>query len=142
MSNLHLPPGLSPASFNPEKITELVTDQGPASSYEETAPWMSFTQMKQYTNAFVVIGDKILLGMKKRGIGEGMWNGFGGKPEPGETILQAAYRELKEECGIQIPLVHAGRLLFLTETVPGWGAEIEVYRSALEATEYVGEVTE
>jgi 8-oxo-dGTP pyrophosphatase MutT (NUDIX family) len=29
---------------------------------------------------------KILLAMKKRGFGEGKWNGVGGKREPGESI--------------------------------------------------------
>ena len=35
---------------------------------------------------------RILLGMKKRGFGQGRWNGFGGKVEKGETIHQAAIR--------------------------------------------------
>ncbi|TRZ50771.1 8-oxo-dGTP diphosphatase [bacterium] len=43
----------------------------------------------------------ILLGMKKRGFGAGRWNGFGGKVSTGETIENAARRELKEEAGIQ-----------------------------------------
>jgi 8-oxo-dGTP diphosphatase / 2-hydroxy-dATP diphosphatase len=43
----------------------------------------------------------VLLGMKKRGFGEGRWNGFGGKVQSGETILSAAKRELYEEAGIQ-----------------------------------------
>ncbi|KAK3909831.1 7,8-dihydro-8-oxoguanine triphosphatase [Frankliniella fusca] len=47
------------------------------------------------------VADEILLGLKKRGFGEGKWNGFGGKVEPGETIPQAAARELTEECGLQ-----------------------------------------
>jgi len=45
---------------------------------------------------------KILLGMKKRGHGEGKWNGFGGKVERGETIEDAARRETREEAGIEI----------------------------------------
>ncbi len=45
-------------------------------------------------------GDRVLLGMKKRGFGAGRWNGFGGKVAPGETILGAAKRELLEEVGI------------------------------------------
>ncbi len=45
---------------------------------------------------------KILLGMKKRGHGEGKWNGFGGKVEEGETIEEAAMREIKEESGVEI----------------------------------------
>lgn len=43
---------------------------------------------------------EILLGLKKRGFGAGRWNGFGGKLEPGETIEQAARRELMQEAGI------------------------------------------
>ena len=43
---------------------------------------------------------KVLLGMKKRGFGVGKWNGFGGKVEPGETIAEAAAREVREECGL------------------------------------------
>ena len=35
---------------------------------------------------------RVLLGMKKRGFGQGRWNGFGGKVEKGETILQGAVR--------------------------------------------------
>jgi len=45
---------------------------------------------------------RVLLGMKKRGFGQGRWNGFGGKLEEGESIEQAAIREAKEECGIDI----------------------------------------
>lgn len=39
----------------------------------------------------------ILLGYKKRGFGEGRWNGFGGKLAVGETIEAAAKREVKEK---------------------------------------------
>lgn len=39
----------------------------------------------------------MLLGMKKRGFGQGKWNGFGGKLEGGETSRQAAVREICEE---------------------------------------------
>ena len=45
---------------------------------------------------------KILLGMKKRGFGAGRWNGFGGKLNLDESIEDAAKRETKEECGIEI----------------------------------------
>ncbi len=44
---------------------------------------------------------RILLGFKKRGFGNGRWNGFGGKVEAGETIDLAAVRELEEEAGIK-----------------------------------------
>ena len=45
---------------------------------------------------------KILLGMKKRGFGAGRWNGFGGKINDGETIEEAAKREIQEEAGIKV----------------------------------------
>lgn len=38
---------------------------------------------------------KVLLGLKKRGLGVDKWNGFGGKLEPGETIEEAAKREMQ-----------------------------------------------
>ncbi|CAN0403706.1 unnamed protein product, partial [Ectocarpus sp. 8 AP-2014] len=44
--------------------------------------------------------NEILLGMKKRGFGEGKWNGFGGKVESGESVEEAAKRELMEEAGL------------------------------------------
>lgn len=45
---------------------------------------------------------RVLLGMKKRGFGQGRWNGFGGKVDDNETIEQAAKREVFEEAGITV----------------------------------------
>lgn len=39
--------------------------------------------------------------MKKRGFGVGRWNGFGGKVAEGETIEEAAKRELFEEASVR-----------------------------------------
>ncbi len=52
------------------------------------------------TLCLVVEEDKVLLGMKKRGFGAGRWNGFGGKLKDGESIWNAALRELEEESGL------------------------------------------
>lgn len=41
--------------------------------------------------------DKILLAMKKRGFGEGKYNGVGGKLKKGETPEEAMIRETEEE---------------------------------------------
>lgn len=45
---------------------------------------------------------QILLGLKKRGFGQGRWNGFGGKVAEGETIEDATIREMEEECQIKV----------------------------------------
>ncbi|GIY25136.1 7,8-dihydro-8-oxoguanine triphosphatase [Caerostris darwini] len=51
--------------------------------------------------------------MKKRGFGIGKWNGFGGKIEKGETMLECAKRHLLEEAGLVAEdLEEVGRLEF------------------------------
>ena len=58
---------------------------------------------KLYTLVFVLDEARgVLLGMKKRGFGVGLWNGFGGKVEAGESVVAAAARELSEEAGIAV----------------------------------------
>ena len=47
-------------------------------------------------------GNKICLGIKKRGFGIGKLTEPGGKVEPNETYLEAAIRETSEEVGIQV----------------------------------------
>ena len=44
--------------------------------------------------------NKILLAMKKRGFGEGKYNGVGGKIEVGETPEEAMIRETQEEIAV------------------------------------------
>lgn len=54
------------------------------------------------TLCLILQNGKILLGMKKRGFGQGRWNGFGGKVMPGESVEEAVRREIQEESGIEI----------------------------------------
>lgn len=94
---------------------------------------------KQLTLCMVCNDDKVLLGMKKRGFGAGRWNGFGGKLLEGETIEQAAIREIKEEVGIEpnhMPKI--GILTFSFETEPDTELEVHVYK----IRDYVGEPEE
>ncbi|KAF9313556.1 hypothetical protein BG003_005061 [Podila horticola] len=100
------------------------------------------TSKKVLTLIIVIDKDnhKILLGYKKRGFGAHLWNGFGGKVEPGETVRQGALRELEEEAGITVDdnkFQKAGILLFLFENDPV-GLETHVYK----AHEYHGEIRE
>mmetsp|Transcript_33322 Transcript_33322/g.79021 ORF Transcript_33322/g.79021 Transcript_33322/m.79021 type:complete len:165 (+) Transcript_33322:91-585(+) len=83
---------------------------------------------KLLTLVIVQDGSRILLGKKKRGFGEGYFNGFGGKVEPGEKVSQAALRELKEEAGISAKdLELRGVLTFNFDDKPQpW--EVHVFR--------------
>ena len=56
--------------------------------------------MQQLTLLFLVRDDEVLLAMKKRGFGEGKWNGIGGKVDKNETITEALIRESQEEIGV------------------------------------------
>lgn len=56
--------------------------------------------MTTCTLLFLRRDDEILLAMKKRGFGAGLWNGAGGKIKPSETIEQAMIRETEEEVGV------------------------------------------
>ena len=62
----------------------------------------STPRKKVLTLVFLRKEGKVLLGLKKRGFGTGKWNGFGGKVEAGETIEEAAVREVREECGHEV----------------------------------------
>lgn len=72
---------------------------------------------------------KILLGMKKRGHGEGKWNGFGGKVEEGETIEEAARRETREESGIKVEEINKlGIVEFCYQDGSG-NMEVHIFRA-------------
>ncbi|XP_046352951.1 oxidized purine nucleoside triphosphate hydrolase-like [Haliotis rufescens] len=93
---------------------------------------------KLLTLVFVRKEAQILLGLKKRGFGEGRWNGFGGKVEKGETILEAAKRELNEESGLTAhSLEQIGVLKFEFVGKPQW-LEVHVFHTR----DYAGEPTE
>lgn len=81
---------------------------------------------------------KVLLGMKKRGFATGVWNGFGGKVQEGESIEEATKREMKEESGINlIDLNKIGVLKFEFENNPEI-IEVHIFKSE----NFSGEPTE
>lgn len=84
--------------------------------------------MKKVTIVFLVRDDKILLAMKKRGFGEGKWNGVGGKQLEGEQIEETAKREAREEVGVEINnLMLVGNLKFYFPEKEEWNQEAHVY---------------
>ena len=74
---------------------------------------------KKLTLCIARTDSAILLAMKKRGFGEGRWNGFGGKVAKGETAEKAARRECLEEGNIAVSeLIQRGVLEFVFEGDP------------------------
>ncbi len=88
------------------------------------------------TLCYIIAEGKILLIKKKRGPGEGLYNGPGGKIENSEAPESAAVREFVEETGV-MPLdpAHCGTVAFYfgQKEKPDW--MVHVFR----ATKFRGE---
>jgi 8-oxo-dGTP diphosphatase len=75
--------------------------------------WTRWTPRERATLVLTVRGGRVLLILKKRGLGAGKFNGPGGRIEAGETPRQAAIREVREELRITpTGLRPAGELRF------------------------------
>ncbi len=75
--------------------------------------WSAWRPRDRAVLAFVRSGGRLLLIHKKRGLGAGKVNAPGGRIEAGETALQAAVRETREEVGVTpLDLREAGTLAF------------------------------
>jgi len=88
--------------------------------------------MKDLTLCFIINGDRVLLGKKKRGFGVGRFNGFGGKVETGETIEQAAVREMREEAGVSLEttdLISHGSIQFHFDDNPDTILHVHIFRA-------------
>ncbi len=86
--------------------------------------------MRKATICFLLRGDEVLLAMKKRGFGQGKWNGYGGKVQDGESIVGAALRELLEESGVNVDssaLRQVAQLRFFFDNNPDWDQEVHVF---------------
>ncbi|NGQ95168.1 8-oxo-dGTP diphosphatase [Brevibacillus sp. SYP-B805] len=69
-----------------------------------------------YTLCFVKRGDALLMLNRNAWPNMGLWNGLGGKVEPGETPAQSVVREVREEAGISLVDVRfAGILTWIHE---------------------------
>lgn len=96
--------------------------------------------MKHLTLLFLLRDSRVLLAMKKRGFGEGRWNGVGGKVDGNETIEQAMLRECQEEIRVT-PLVfkNAGEITF-NEFVGNNTSNLQVH--VFTCTQWQGEPIE
>ena len=68
--------------------------------------------------------------MKKRGFGKGKYNGFGGKPNRGETLEQTAVRELYEESGVRTSIKNIEKIAKLDFVFPNkkdWNQTVHVF---------------
>ncbi|NQX11485.1 NUDIX domain-containing protein [Microbacteriaceae bacterium VKM Ac-2855] len=74
--------------------------------------------------------EDVLLGRKRRGLGEGRIVAPGGKLEPGESAVTAAARELAEETGLSarpMDLEPRGRLDYVFPSRPAWSQRSHVF---------------
>jgi len=69
------------------------------------------TAFYRYTLIFLLRGDEILMLHRRNPPNQGLWNGVGGRLEPGELPLQSALREVREETGYSLPAAHFAGLL-------------------------------
>lgn len=99
--------------------------------------WTNWKGEIPATLMFVVSGGRILLIEKKRGHGQGKINGPGGKIDPGESPLECAVRETREELLISVKNPRkVGELWFQMSDYPSLVCHVFV------ASEFEGEPTE
>jgi len=86
----------------------------------------------QTTLCFLLKDEEILLAEKKHGFGIGKLNGIGGKQQPGETIAQAAIREVEEEIKVQVQdLTKVALVDFFCKKYPETDARVHIYTASL-----------
>jgi 8-oxo-dGTP diphosphatase len=102
---------------------------------------MSVKQLRPRTLTFLLKETDVLLGLKKKGFGKNYLLGIGGKVEHGETIEEAAKREVIEEISVRLPeLQKVGVLNFYFPHIEdeSWDQQVHVFT----ATRWEGEPQE
>lgn len=93
-----------------------------------------------HTLVYVRSGNRLLLGKKKRGLGVGRYNGFGGKPVGQETPIATAIRETQEEVGITPrSLIHVANVRFRSRT---YAPLKDIYVYVFTSSKFDGEARE
>lgn len=86
---------------------------------------------------------QLLLAMKKRGHGVGMWNGVGGKLKTNESVEEALVRECEEEIGVTPTIYHKVAIIDFTFPRDGEvGETVEEKVHVYIADEWQGEPEE
>lgn len=95
--------------------------------------------MRRVTLCLLIKDNQVLLAMKKRGFGEGWWNGAGGKPDKGESLEDAAKRETEEEIGVTPKNLEKVAVIdFSFENRSDWNQQMHTYL----VTDWEGEIKE
>lgn len=84
--------------------------------------------VKVATLCFIEKDGQILLAMKKRGHGQGRWNGYGGKVEADESVEEALVRELYEESSLEaLEFEKRGYIFFKNEYEDNMDLEVHIF---------------
>ena len=96
-----------------------MSEEGQDSGGPSPIDWDGWKPEIRATLMFILEGEEILLIRKLRGIGAGKVNGPGGKIDPGESPLEAAVRETREELHVTpIEPRKMGELCFAMSDIP------------------------
>lgn len=93
---------------------------------------------KQYSLGFIVQDGRILLGKRKVSWGRGLYNGFGGKVNPGESFENSLKREFLEESGIEVTEYEKKGILFIRDDLKQTTTELHIF----EVLGYSGKAVE
>lgn len=102
--------------------------------------WWSFPSVVKNASLCLLVRENTLcLGIKKKKLGKGKYNGFGGMQEAGETVEQTAIRELEEEARVHAEEYHkVAEMTYRFPSQPDWDQIVHVYI----VTRWKGEPTE
>ena len=88
--------------------------------------WSAWSPTHHATLTFIQSGNQVLLIRKKRGLGDGLINGPGGKLEKGESPAECAVREVEEEVGLTpLEMEERGELRF--QFVDGYAIHVHIF---------------